>query len=123
MKDEKPTEVYYDGSCALCRASRRWAESRDVRGRLVFHDLTQAGPVAGLKLDRDGSAREMLARLPGGELAGGYDGWVAVLHALPRWRGVAPLLALPPIRLVGRAVYRLVARHRHIVSGRKPRPC
>jgi predicted DCC family thiol-disulfide oxidoreductase YuxK len=115
VKSRKPVEVYYDGTCRLCVVSREWAEGRDRDGRLAFKDLNDpdAAHLAGIAPER--LREEMWVRLPEGRLQSGFAGWLAVLRTLPRWRAVAWILGLPPLRWLGPPVYRFVAHHRHLV--------
>ncbi len=119
---KQTTEVFYDGACGLCTASRDWAKRRDVQGLLVFRDAGGPGATDGLPVDLQRRRREMLVRLPDGQLVGGFAGWLAVLRVLPRWHAIAGVLALPPLRWLGPPLYRLVARHRHRFrsTGRPP---
>jgi len=118
VKEYDRIEVFYDEACPLCRASRRWAEGRDHDGRLAFCDLNDPATTASLPVSREGFGDAMWVRLPGGAMAGGYAGWLAVLRALPRWRLLARVMGLPPVRWAGPTVYRFVARHRHRLVSR-----
>jgi predicted DCC family thiol-disulfide oxidoreductase YuxK len=109
----RTTEVFYDGTCRLCTASREWAEKRDAEGMLSFRDAADPAEADRLPVERERLAREMIVRLPGGRVAGGFEGALAVLRALPRWHLLGAILALPPLRWLGPPVYRMVARHRH----------
>ena len=60
-----------------------------------------------------GPGDAMWVRLPGGEIAGGFAGWLAVLRAFPRWRLSRGSWRLPSSGGRGQRVYRFVARHRH----------
>ncbi len=117
MDRRSAIEVFYDGECRLCTASRAWAERRDADGRLTFCDLNDPTAAASLPVSAERLRAEMWVRLPGGALASGFAGWLEVLRALPRWRLVAGLLALPPLRWFGPLVYRIVARHRRPPQG------
>jgi predicted DCC family thiol-disulfide oxidoreductase YuxK len=108
-------EVFYDGACSLCRASRRWAEHRDAAHTLAFCEMNDPAVSPPVGPDRPGDA--MQVRLAGGETASGFTGWVAVLGALPRWRLLARMLGFAPARWAGSVVYRFVARHRHALVG------
>lgn len=44
---------------------------------------------------------------------GGYDAIVEILRALPLTFWIAPLLALAPVRRLGRRAYRWIAARRH----------
>jgi len=105
-------EVYFDGACRLCRASRRWAEARDALHRLRFHDFTDAAEAASLPVDASVLAEEMVVKTGAGTIARGFAAWLLVLDALPRWRWLGRFLGVPPARWVGPAAYRFVARHR-----------
>jgi predicted DCC family thiol-disulfide oxidoreductase YuxK len=107
-------EVFYDGRCGLCAASRRWAEARDRSHRLAFRDFTDPAHGVDLPFPAAELTREMVVRTLGGRLARGFAGWLEVLGALPRWRWLATLLDAPPLRWLGTAGYRLVARHRNV---------
>jgi len=124
VKEDKPVEVYYDGSCAFCKASREWAEKRDADGVLRFCDGADPAAADRLLVEPERLAREMIVRLPGGRVVGGFDAALAVLGALPHWHLLAAILALPPLRWLGPPVYRMVARHRHrLGSGTRRPPC
>lgn len=118
MKEHDRIEVFYDGACPLCRASRRWAEERDPDGRLVFRDLEDPAAAGCIPAVPGGPGDAMWVRLPGGETASGFAGWLAVLRVLPRWRCLARALGLPPLRWAGPRVYRFVAHHRHAFASR-----
>jgi predicted DCC family thiol-disulfide oxidoreductase YuxK len=109
-------EVFYDAACPVCRASRRWAERHDSGRRLVFCGLNDPTAGSPVPTGGEGPADAMWVRLPGGEIAGGFAGWLAVLRALPRWRPLAGVLASPLVRWAGPPVYRFVARHRHALT-------
>jgi predicted DCC family thiol-disulfide oxidoreductase YuxK len=111
-------EVFYDGACPLCSASRRWAEERDPDGRLAFRDLEDPAAAGCIPAAFEEPGGAMWVRLAGGETASGFAGWLAVLRALPGWRRLARALGLPPVRWAGGRVYRFVARHRHALASR-----
>jgi len=110
-------EVFYDGGCRLCVASRRWVEARDRAHCLQFHDLDAPATQAVLPGGGEQTFLEMMARTSDGRLVTGFDAWLAVLSVLPRWRWLARALAAPPLRWVGPPVYRVVARHRRRLLG------
>lgn len=118
VKHGEPIEVFYDGKCRLCAVSRAWAEKRDSERRLTFKDLNDPAAAESLPVRSVQLREAMWVRLPEGKLETGFFGWLEVLAALRGWRLVARLLRLPPFRCFGPSVYRLVARHRHLL----PRP-
>jgi predicted DCC family thiol-disulfide oxidoreductase YuxK len=118
VEHREPIEVFYDGECRLCTASRAWAEGRDSERRLAFKDLNDPAAVGAVPIPPERLREAMWVRLPEGKLASGFYGWLEILHVLPWWRLVAGLLRLPPLQWIGPAVYRLVARHRHLLPRR-----
>jgi predicted DCC family thiol-disulfide oxidoreductase YuxK len=123
MSDAARIEVYTDGRCPLCRWTRARVEPLDREGRiewLDYHDpaaLRRAAPRTRQEL-----AEAMHVRRPDGSWAMGYFGWIEVLRVLPRWRWLAPLMALWPFRSLGPIFYGWLARRRYRLFGIPP-PC
>jgi predicted DCC family thiol-disulfide oxidoreductase YuxK len=109
-------EVFYDGRCPVCRASRAWAECRDGHHRLDWQDATDPACADRLPVSVAELEQAVWVRRSDGSLASGYRAWLAVLAELPGWRLTARLLALRPLAWLGPPVYRLVARLRHRLS-------
>ena len=61
--------------------------------------------------------RQMFVLDPAGRLAGGYDGFLALVPALQLLRPLGPLLRCAPVRAGGRRMYRWVARNRYRLGG------
>ena len=118
---DRRVEVYFDGQCPICRASRDWAARRDAEGRLVWIDATEPSCAGRLPATAAELARAVLVRGRDGSLVSGYPAWVAVLAELPGWRGAGRLLGRPPLAWLGPSVYRLVAALRHALGGGRPR--
>ncbi len=59
--------------------------------------------------------------LPDGRVLAGADAVPEILRRIPRWRWLAGLLALPPVRSLSRRVYRWVADNRMRLSCALPR--
>jgi predicted DCC family thiol-disulfide oxidoreductase YuxK len=116
-KRHQRVEVFYDGACPVCRASRAWAERRDRGHRLDWLDATAPGCADRLPASAAELAQAVWVRRGDGSLASGYRAWLAVLGALPGWGLPARLLALAPLAWLGPAIYRLVAVHRHRLGG------
>jgi predicted DCC family thiol-disulfide oxidoreductase YuxK len=116
VAERKTIEVYYDGECGLCVGSRNWAEHRDAADRLAFKDLND--PSERFPVPREQLREAMWVRLANGRLESGFRAWLEILRALPGWRLMASALRLPPFRWLGPPIYRLVARHRHLLAPR-----
>jgi len=116
MVRSRTLEVWYDGQCPLCRASRDWCAARDPEGRLEFRDISTASE-AELPVARATAEVSMWVRGADGTLSGGFAGWRRILAELPRWRWLARVAGVPPVRWVGPLAYRLIARARRLLPG------
>ena len=114
--------IFYDGTCALCHGFVRWVLPRDRDARFQFAPLhgetfTQMVPPK----QRAGLPDSVVVRDDAGALHLESDAVVFVLRALGRRRSAAMLALLPrPLRDFG---YRLIARVRYAVFGRKSDWC
>jgi predicted DCC family thiol-disulfide oxidoreductase YuxK len=108
--------VWIDGECSLCTGLRDWAETRDRVGALDFRDFRGAED---RQLPRQRSEHEEQLWVVGADRGpvGGYDAVLEVLRRLPGWSWLAAVGSWSLLLPVGRAVYRLVARHRPRGSG------
>jgi predicted DCC family thiol-disulfide oxidoreductase YuxK len=104
-------EVWMDGECVVCRSSQQFCEKRDPEGRLRFHDFRVAAD-ADLPLDRVAHETSMWVRDGNGTLIEGFAAWRRIMAELPRWRWLAALSGIAPIRWIGPSLYRLVAKFR-----------
>jgi len=117
-------EVYTDGQCPLCRWTRARVEPLDTGRRLEwfdYHDpaaLARAAPHTPQEL----AAEMHVRRKRDGVWRKGYWAWLEVLRVLPRWRWLAPVLALWPFTALGPAFYRFIASRRYTLFGIPP-PC
>ncbi|RMF76744.1 MAG: DUF393 domain-containing protein [Acidobacteria bacterium] len=121
----EPDLVLFDGDCALCRRSVRFALVRDPDGsRFRFAPL--GGSTA-----RERLAPETLAALPDSLVVLRADGRLllrsdAALRVLERcggaWRALARAAALVP-RPLRDALYDAVARRRHRLARRRGAVC
>lgn len=115
-------KVFVDGSCPFCRAVQARITPWDRDGRLEFVDYQQPQVAALSPFSSASLDAEMHVLAPDGSWHIGFDGWAAVLGALPAWRWLGWIFALPPVRWIGRPVYRFIARHRYSLPG-MPKPC
>lgn len=116
MTHGRALEVWYDGQCPLCRASRDWCAARDPDGRLEFRDLRSATEVE-LPVSPAAVKASMWVRGADGTLAGGFAGWRRILAELPGWRWLARVSGAPPLRWLGPPAYRVIARARRFLPG------
>jgi predicted DCC family thiol-disulfide oxidoreductase YuxK len=114
-------EVWMDGSCRVCRASRAWVEARASGHEARFLDFRTVADDQ-LPVRRDELERSMWVRTPDGRLLRGFAAWRTIVARLPRWGWLARLTARPPLSWVGERLYRFIARWRHVVGSSKVRP-
>ena len=65
---------------------------------------------------------EMHVCTPDGRWTKGYFAWIEVIRVLPRWRWLAPMLAIWPLTKLGPVFYRWLAARRYTLFGVPP-PC
>ncbi|WP_329142262.1 DUF393 domain-containing protein [Streptomyces sp. NBC_01456] len=108
--------LVYDGDCAFCTSSVRFAERR-LRPRCTatpwqFADLT------GLGITQQRAEHEVLWVTPAGDVHGGAQAVAKLLlSSRGAWPVVGALLTLPPVRRPAHGAYRLIARNRHRLPG------
>ncbi|MGK4579755.1 thiol-disulfide oxidoreductase DCC family protein [Kitasatospora sp. HPMI-4] len=124
--------LVFDGDCAFCTTCKDAAE-RYLRATLAsggweavpfqFADLAALDARAGgrglVTLER--AERELLWVTPDGRVYGGAQAAARLLmRSGGAWAYLGGVLALPPVRPLAAAVYRLVARNRHRMPGGTP---
>jgi predicted DCC family thiol-disulfide oxidoreductase YuxK len=111
------TEVLYNARCPVCRAEidhyAGYARARHLP--VTFHDLNSRD-LADWGIGADEAARRLHVR-EAGQVLSGVDAFIALWRALPRYRWIARVVALPGLRQAAHLVYerilapRLYARH------------
>ena len=115
MATDDGVRIWYDGDCELCRRSRAWCEVRATPSRLRFIDF-RALPDGQLPVPRSELESSIWVKTDDGDFLRGFDAWRQVLLAVPRWRWLAWLSGIPPLRWIGPPFYHLVARVRNLIS-------
>lgn len=103
--------IYHDGRCPFCQWSQHRAERYDRDRRLEFRDYHLYGsetPFSPAEFNR-----EMHVQTLDGGWHIGYFGWIEIMKVLPRWRRLARLLSLAPLRWIGPRIYRWIAANRY----------
>lgn len=122
IQDVRPILIF-DGDCAFCTSSATWFAARLAKGdgtdaRLVPWQFTD---LAAIGASPERAQREVLWLGSDGGLSGGaaaFSRWLR--HAGGVWGVLGRTMALPGIRQVAAAVYRLIARNRHRMPGGTP---
>ena len=105
------TVVLYDGACSRCARSRRWVTLLDWLRRLSWIDFHRSDrDTFTLPVTADSLSQQMHLATPDGQLLTGFFAWRYLLSRLPLSFLPATLLYLPPVNLLGLAIYQWFAR-------------
>ncbi len=100
---DKKAELRYDGTCEFCNHSVNWLRRHDHHNRLSFEKLPPNASCVTLS-----------------DIEGDWEASTAALRALKHleglWGIVAQVLMIFP-RPFRDAVYRMIARRRHLIAG------
>jgi predicted DCC family thiol-disulfide oxidoreductase YuxK len=107
--------ILFDGVCDLCHTGVEWIRRADRDGRFEFlpyqsAEVTRRFPA----LDPRAIARAIHVVRPDGAVLVGADAAPWVFAQLPRWRGLARVLALPGVRALARPTYAWIAARRRL---------
>lgn len=118
MRAAQTYTVFYDAQCQICARSRRAIERLRPSSDLVFVNVQDPSAMSAYPMvDRAAGLGQMFVLDPSGSLSAGYDGFVSLLPTLPPLRLLRHVLRWPPVRALGRRVYRWVARNRYRLGG------
>ena len=102
-----PLAIVNDGDCGFCRRAVATLRTLDVLERIDWASSLDANRVRRLGLVEVADGRDLehfTAVFPGGT-AWGYDAYRRLAARIPLFWPVLPLLFLPPVAALGRAVY------------------
>jgi predicted DCC family thiol-disulfide oxidoreductase YuxK len=103
--------VIWDDSCSFCARCIRLALALDWRHRLDAHGSSDERLLAAHGITREEADRELKV-IAGGRIYGGFDGVLRILAVLPLTMPWSWILALPPLRTLGRLAYSSIAASR-----------
>jgi predicted DCC family thiol-disulfide oxidoreductase YuxK len=104
--------VVWDDTCSFCAKWIRLIRALDRTHRLQILGSSDPAVLQRLRIRREDADREIQV-VDGDRRAGGFDALIAIAHHLPATRLLATVMALPPVRALGRRAYRYVAERRH----------
>ncbi len=106
---------YYDGDCGMCLRLVRWLERMDSHGRITWTPYQSLDePPTGITREDMDQAAYLIS--DAGEVREGFYAIRDLLTKLPALALLGALMRLPGAGLIGRPVYRLVARNRRRLS-------
>lgn len=109
----------FDGDCAFCSASARFAERRIPTPARVIP--WQRADLTALGVTREACLAAVQWIDPHGAVLAGPAGIGALLRSSNAfWRPIGWLLGLRPVLALAWPVYRWVSRHRHRLPGGSP---
>jgi len=108
--------VFFDGSCALCRAEIGYYRRTDAAGDLCFIDVSEACAVPPEGVTPQQAMARFHVRASDGRVLSGAAAFVEVWSRLPRWRWAAHAAALPGVLMVLELGYRSFLPVRPFVS-------
>jgi predicted DCC family thiol-disulfide oxidoreductase YuxK len=112
------TTLVYDGDCAFCTSSVRWAQRLGLDAGTVV--AWQHADLASLGLTQEQCAHELQLVEPGRTSGGHQAVGRLLLRSRLWWRPLGLLLLTPPVSWLARVVYRWVADHRGRMPGGTP---
>ena len=108
--------VYFDGSCALCRAEIGYYGRHDTAGALCSVDVSQTGASPPHGISREGAMKRFHVRTNDGRILSGAAAFVEVWMLLPGWRWAARIMAVPGALAALELAYRMFLPVRPMLS-------
>lgn len=106
---DQQMQVYYDGSCPLCRKEIAWYERRGIEAAMC--DVSEATNVPG-DLTPEAAMARFHVRDTDGRLLSGAEAFVATWRVTPGLKWLAVLCRPKPVIWVLERLYRLFLRIR-----------
>ena len=116
MDEDRSATVYFDGSCALCRAEIAHYRKRDTSAKIAFVDVSEPESEMGSDLTREQAMARLHLRYSDGNLVTGANAFVAIWGLLPAWRWAARIARLPGVTPLLERLYRLFLPARPTLS-------
>ena len=98
--------VFFDGSCALCRAEIGYYRRKDQVGALCFIDISEPRVAPPEGITHQQAMRRFHVRASDGRVLSGAAAFVEVWSRLPRWRWAARTASLPGVLIALELGYR-----------------
>ena len=114
----RPLTIVNDGDCGFCRRAIATLRTFDVLGRIdwVASNEPERLRAAGLDAIADAGEIEHFTGASHGEIVTGYDAYLRLAKRVPLFWPALPVLALPFVVAIGRAIYAKVEASRKDIN-------
>ena len=120
IKDtKKQVTCFHDGECPLCELEINMMKKADKSNSIQWVDITkdkQALEDAGISYQQ---AMDQIHVLDDNKMQVGVDGFISLWRTLPYYRFLVFFVRLPFIYPIAKVGYKLFARYRLVLTGRK----
>lgn len=114
------TIALYDGTCSLCKETKRIFNKLDWLNKVEWISLQEYEKMQGsLSFSRHDLRRELHIITPAGSVEKGYSAVRRLLLLFPATFLISTLLYIPFTALLGDPVYKWIAKNRHKFLKRK----
>jgi len=118
----QPLTVLYDGACPFCTASAEGLARRLGPARVRVRDFQQPGALDRYpSILRDAAMQRMHVVLPDGRVFAGAEAAARIARTVRLLGWLGALYYVPGLRQLSDVAYRLVARNRYRLFGRRSR--
>ncbi|WP_080844346.1 thiol-disulfide oxidoreductase DCC family protein [Cytobacillus gottheilii] len=112
--------VLYDGTCSLCKESKRVFEKLDWRGKAAWMSLQEYEKISdGTHFNKKELRKEIHLITSNGKVVKGYYAVRLIMLQCPPVFVLGLLMYLPLVPLIGNPIYKWVAKNRHKFFRRK----
>lgn len=118
MTNPKPEDgrLLFDGDCGFCTKSIAWLDARSMLGQQAVP--WQSVPEDELPVPVQRLTTEVVLERPDGRVLGGADALTASVRTSGSpLRFLGMVVGAPGVRVLARAVYRVIARNRYRMPG------
>ncbi len=116
-QEMRSIEVYYDGSCGMCRRFKDWLEQQEhLIGVELLSNTSEAARERFPDLAQHDPEKAMVVRTDTGEIYRAAEATVICLWVCREYRGLAMKLRKPLFLPLARKIYPLIASNRHVLS-------
>ena len=110
------TVVYFDGSCALCRAEIGYYRRQDRADALYFVDVSEVGATTPAGISKEQAMARFHVLAGDGRVLSGAAAFAEIWGRLPKWRWLARSASRPGALLALELGYRLFLPIRPVIS-------